>query len=368
MTSVCLSADVIGYPEGGGHVWAYLNWALSLRSCGCSIAWLETLPEHADRASAAAKIDALRMRLAPYGLADRIVLCVGRRDASSALRIDTLALDEAAQADVLVNLHYSLDERIVRLFRRTALVDIDPGLLQMWMSNDQISVAPHDLYFTIGENVARDALPWVHTPPCVALDWWPVVQAAGDAPFTTVTQWVSDEWVGDRDTGYANDKRMGFVPFMNLPAHASRPLELATTFGDDQDERNRVENAGWRIRDATEVSSTPWDYQRYVQASFGEFSCAKPSFVRMANAWISDRTICYLASGKPAVVQHTGPSAILPDAAGLIRFTTFGEAAAALELVERDYARHSRFARELAERVFDGRIVADAVLRRTLST
>ena len=91
--------------------------------------------------------------------------------------------------------------------------------------------------------------------------------------------------------------------------------------------------------------SPPWDYQRYVQASQGEFSCAKPSCVRLQNAWVSDRTLCYLASGKPAVVQHTGASRFLPDAEGLFRFRTLEEAAHALSAAQSDYERHGRLAR-----------------------
>ena len=84
------------------------------------------------------------------------------------------------------------------------------------------------------------------------------------------------------------------------------------------------------MRDAHAVACTPWDYQRYIQESRGEFSCVKPSCVRLQNAWISDRTLCYLASGKPAVVQNTGPSAFLPESEGIFRFHTMEEAVEAL--------------------------------------
>ena len=104
------------------------------------------------------------------------------------------------------------------------------------------------------------------------------------------------------------------------------------------------------------------DYRTYIQRSRAELSCAKPSCALLANAWISDRTICYLASAKPAVVEHTGPSRFLPEAKGLLRFRDIGEAAAAIEAVEADYDRHSRLARELAEEHFDG----EKVLRRVL--
>src|SRR5207247_4166830 len=124
-------------------------------------------------------------------------------------------------------------------------------------------------------------------------------------------------------------------------------LELAVNLGPDGDEcvireRDALMAHGWRLRKAHVVASTPWAYQRYIQDSRGEFSCAKPSCLNLQNAWISDRTLCYLASGKPAVVQHTGPSRFLPDADGLFRFRSIEEAAHALSAAESDYEGHCR--------------------------
>jgi hypothetical protein len=115
------------------------------------------------------------------------------------------------------------------------------------------------------------------------------------------------------------------------------------------------------------VAPTPWDYRRYIQKSRGEFSCAKPSYVRLQTAWISDRTLCYLASGKPAVTQHTGPSRFLPDSDGLFRFRDVPEAARFLETVTADYTRQSRLARALAEEYFCARKLAGRLLERALA-
>jgi hypothetical protein len=123
---------------------------------------------------------------------------------------------------------------------------------------------------------------------------------------------------------------------------------------------------GWRVRDAWTVTSTPWDYQRYVQEPLGEFSCVKPSCVLFQNAWISDRSLCYLASGKPTVMEHTGPSKFLPDDAGLLRFRTLPDAVRCLAAVGSDYDAESRFARALAEEYFDARKVAQHLLERAL--
>jgi glycosyltransferase involved in cell wall biosynthesis len=132
-------------------------------------------------------------------------------------------------------------------------------------------------------------------------------------------------------------------------------------------EHTLFEERGWRITDAYAATPTPWDYQRYVRASRGEFSCAKPSCILLQNAWVSDRTLCYLASGKPAIVQHTGPSRLLPDADGLYRFRDIREAADALDKVEANYEHACLAARQLAEEYFDAETVTRRVLELALA-
>jgi hypothetical protein len=375
--TVCLVANCIGYPEGGGHLWVYLNWALGLRSLGCRVLWMERVggPNGIRPEQAPTQVAALKNRLAAYGLAEAVALCSWSGEPLlSEVSAGCLDLDAASGADLLLNFEYTLSTSVVGRFRRSVLMDIDPGLLQTWIAQGDIHPARHDVYFTTGETVGRPetnfpdgGLPWQYTPPCVALDWWPVTRAAADAPFTTVSHWYAREWVDDGGEGYANDKRSGFVPFLDLPRLTRPPLELALCFGDgDEDEPGMLRQRGWRVRPAWEVASTPWDYQRYIRESRGEFSCAKPSTVRMQNAWVSDRTLCYLASGKPAVVQHTGPSGFLPDAAGLFRFRTPDEAALHLAAAAADYPRQCRLARALAEEHFDARRVAARVLEHAL--
>jgi hypothetical protein len=375
--TVCLVANCIGYPEGGGHLWVYLNWALGLRALGCRLVWMERVggPGGIRPAQVPGQLAALKERLERYELAETLALCSWSGEPlPPAVQAGCLDLDDAAGADLLLNFEYTLPASVVGRFRRSALVDIDPGLLQVWIAQGGIRPARHTVYFTTGETVGRlgakipdVGLPWHYVPPCVALDWWPATPAPENAPFTTVSHWYAEEWVDDGGAGYANDKRSGFLPFLDLPGRTHQPLELALCFGDgDEDERENLLRRGWGVRESGEISSTPWDYQKYIQGSRGEFSCAKPSTVRMQNAWVSDRTLCYLASGKPAVVQHTGPSRFLPDAAGLFRFHTPDEAARYLDTAAADYERQCRLARALVEEYFDARKVAARVLECAL--
>lgn len=374
--TVCLYAKTLYYPAGSGHLWVYLNWALGLRALGCQVIWLEEVYPWTPAHELQAYVAALKSHLERYGLAEWVALCSEADELLpwNALR-ECLDLEAATEADLLLNMKYGMPSEVVERFRRSALVDIDPGLLQIWMSAGTLSVARHDVYFTIGETVGKPGarfpdvgLKWHYTPPCVALDWWSPHRATENAPFTTVSHWNADEWMEDKGEVYANDKRTGFLPFLDLPQHTTQPLELAICLGDDeQDERVALKERGWRLRHSLEVSSTPSDYQHYIQTSRGEFSCVKPSCIRLQNAWISDRTICYLASGKPAVIQHTGASRFLPDAAGLFRFRNFEEAVRYLETVAADYERQSKLARQLAEEYFDAQKVVGRVLERALA-
>lgn len=374
--TVCLLANTLYYAEGGGHMWVYLNWALGLRALGCRVIWLEGVEPVTPAHEVPVRVAALKSRLKRYGLAESVALCSWTDEPlRPGVAEGCLDLEAAAEADLLLNLAYGVPPELMGRFRRSAYVDIDPGLLQTWVSKGLMNIPRHDVYFTIGETVGRPGgkipdvgLRWQHTLPCVALDWWTTRRAVEDAPFTTVTHWHMDEWEEDAGEFYSNDKRTGFLPFLDLPRYTAWPLELALLLGDyDQGERMMLQERGWRVRDSQAVASTPWDYQRYIQDSRGEFSCVKPSCVRLQNAWISDRTVCYLASGKPAVVEHTGPSRFLPDSAGLFRFRDMEEAARCLEMVAADYERQSSLARALAEEYFDARKVVGSVLERALA-
>ena len=378
--TVCLAPTrTLTYPDGagGGHFWAYANWALAFEAVGCRVIWLECIAPEEAADVLDANVRRLKRRLAAIGTTADIALTTptGTRLPGPSAG-PCLDLAAATEADILINFLYGMSPGIVSRFRRSALVDIDPGLLQAWMATGKLHVAPHDVYFTIGERVGAPAgnspyspLPWQHTPPPVALEAWPVRSADAAAAYTTVSHWwEGSSWVTWGGTVYPNDKRTAFMEYVELPRRTSVPLELALFLTPAEDEERRsLERHGWRVRRAHDVSATPEQYRDYIGSSRGEFSCAKPGYVRFENAWISDRTLCYLASGKPAVVQHTGPSTFLPDAEGLCRFRSIEHAARCLELIETDYEHQCRAARALAEQWFDGRKVVRSVLAHALA-
>ena len=197
-----------------------------------------------------ANVATLKRRLERYGLAERLALhsCSGEALPGEVTK-GCLDLEAATEADLLLNLRYSLPGEVVGRFQRSALLDIDPGLLQLWMSQRLVSVPQHDLYFTIGETVGQQGtlfpdvgLKWHYTPPPVYLPEWPPVQADSMAPYTTVSHWWdgtggSVEFQGELRH---NEKRAAFLDYADLPLRTSSPLELALCLAPGDEEEARL--------------------------------------------------------------------------------------------------------------------------------
>jgi hypothetical protein len=211
---------------------------------------------------------------------------------------------------------------------------------------------------------------------------------------TTVSGWWGDEWITDgRELLYENNKRVSFLEFVELPRRTDQVFELAlclgtgrteegglprlqrgpgpaaaraAAYGGDSEDHALLVSHGWRVRRAHEVAGSPEAYLAYIQESRGEFSAAKPSCMKLRNAWVSDRSLCYLASGKPVVVQDTGASAFLPSGLGMFRFSTLDEIVDAVAAINADYEKHCRAARDLAEAHFEAKAILEGVLHRAL--
>src|SRR5216117_1672947 len=390
MSTVVMSVyKVASFPDGGGHFWVYLQYALGLRRLGCDVYWLEQIRPARDPERGAAMLSTFMERMKRFGFEGRTLLYRAGPDFIGCSRAE--AEDVLRRADLVLNFHYAMDPGLLACARRTALVDIDPGLLQFWISTGQLAVPPHDCYLTTGDTVGMPqarfpdcGLPWIHIRPPVCLDLWPFTYDAASEVFTTVSSWSSASWLkmdqGGKSVLVDNTKRVAFLDFLDLPRHTSQPLELALYLTDrdpdgqarrkqadaDAADRARLERHGWCVRDSRDVAGSPESYRGYIQRSRGEFSAAKPSCMAFQNAWVSDRTVCYLASGKPAVVQDTGARSYLPDGEGLLRFTSLEEAVDALAQINGAYLRHCRTAREIAETHFDAPRVLENALNAAL--
>lgn len=362
---IALACSALGYEQGAGHLWAFLNWALGLRAMGCEVTWLEEDPGVAEP-DLERMVTALQAQLRPYGLED----CIALRGPETVRRVGARrGGDRAVGGDLLLNMSYDVPGWLLERFARSALLDIDPGATQLWMATGALEIAAHDAYLTVGEGVAAgtarvpDAgVRWHHMPPCVSLEHWPPERVRGEA-YTTITHWWGDEdWIELDGAWVENSKRSAYAKLDGLPRVCGVPLELALGGLDDEPEVARLRALGWRVADAWEVAATPQAYRAYVAGSRGELGAAKPAYTRLQTGWFSDRTACYLASGRPAIVQWTGPSEFLPSDEGVLRFRTPDEAAAAIASVEEDYERHAGAARAVAETHLDARKVTERLL------
>jgi hypothetical protein len=280
-------------------------------------------------------------------------------------------------ADLLVNVSgfTVLGEALMSIPVRFYL-ESDPVLPQIQIAKgEQFTIdllSAHTHHFTYGENfggpdctVPIERFTYFPTRQPAVLDWWePLSTDAGpEVPFTTIASWkqtVKDvEWEG-RILTWSKDVQ--FAPYMDLPGRIRRPLEMSLAISDDATVE-RLRAAGWRIKAAAPLSRDIDLYRDYIRSSAGEFSVAKEQYALTRSGWFSDRTVTYLASGRPAVVQDTGFGCALPTGEGLFAFSTPDEAVAGIEAIEADYGRHARAARQIAEEYLS----TDRVLSRMLS-
>ena len=104
------------------------------------------------------------------------------------------------------------------------------------------------------------------------------------------------------------------------------------------------------------------NYRDYIRTSKAEWSVAKNGYVVGRSGWFSCRSACYLAAGRPVVVQDTGFSSVLPTGDGILSFSTLDEAVAGIREVKARYRRHSQAAQEIAAEYFDSGKVLNRLL------
>jgi hypothetical protein len=176
--------------------------------------------------------------------------------------------------------------------------------------------------------------------------------------FTSVMSWTIESFA---DVG--GNKDIEFLRFIDLPARTGPRFELAVN-GPQQ----LLEAHGWSTLPAMRVSRTPEEYRDFIQSSHGEFGVAKHTYVTTRCGWFSDRTECYLAAGRPAIVQDTAWTRHLPAGEGLLAFSTPDEAVDAVARVDADYAHHAARARDIAQEHFEATRVLSSLIDSTFST
>jgi hypothetical protein len=364
---VAVCGGLAGRPGRGGHAWVFLHWLLGLRRLGHDVLFIDSSRDGA--------VHDLHSVMAAFDLAhDYAVL---GRDGASVSGLDRRTLLRRMGDDaLLVNvMGFLRDPEILAAAARRAFLDIDPGQGQIWRDLGLADVlAGHDAFWTVGANIGSPdcAIPtcgivWRAIPPPIVLDEWPV--APPGRAFTSVATWRGPYGTVCFDGRTYGSRVHEFRRFAELPRLVDADFELALDIHPHETADLRLlRDSGWRLVNPLRCAGDPQSYRCYVQASRAEICIAQNLYVDTRSGWLSDRSVCYLASGKPVLAQDTGFTRHYPTGEGLLSFTTLEEAAAGVEEIERDYERHSAAARALAEEHFDsdrvlGRISAPVSVR-----
>ena len=380
MTTIVVSGAVANKYRNGGAVWTRLSWILGFRQLGFPVVFLEQLdqagcvdasgaPAHFEQSASLAYF---RQIVEHFDLAGSAALIYDGGAEVWGMPYAEL-LDLAESADLLVNITGHLTHApLLRRLRRKAYVDLDPGYTQFWHAagNPGPHLAGHDVYITVGENIGlptcsipTDDIPWRPIRQPVVLEHWPVSTEGNPGRFTTVASWRGPYGRVEHEGRTFGLKAHEVRKFVEIPGHAAQTFEIALDIHPaDAKDLDLLHRHGWQVVDPRVVAPDPMAFRRYVQTSGAEFSVAQGIYVETGSGWFSDRTVRYLASGKPALVQDTGFSRNYPVGEGLLAFRTLAEAVTGAERIAQDYERHCRAARSLAETYFDSAIVLGRLL------
>jgi hypothetical protein len=365
---IAIAGAIAQKPGSAGHAWQYLQYLLGFRRLGYEVLFLDRLD--GDATGQAAGVAWLADVMAGAGLVHDWSLDLGGGRHAGVDR--RRALEFVAGADVLINvMGFCTDEDVRCCARRTVFLDTDPGFGQMWRALGLADVFDgHDVHVTIGERIGEpdctvpdNGLHWVTTAQPVVLDRWPALPPGDGTRFTSVASWRGAYGPVDYEGQTYGLRVHQFRRFAELPRLASGTFELALAIHqDDAADSDLLRAGGWDLVDPSVVAATPDGYRRYLQASHAEIMVAKGIYVDSRCGWLSERSLCYLASGRPVLAQDTGFTALYPVGEGLLSFSTMDEALAGIEAIRAHPGRHSAAARALAEEHFD----SDRILGRLL--
>ena len=376
--TIVVAGSLAQRPHHGGHTWVFLQWLLGFRRLGWEVHFVDRLdagmcvdaagdpaPFRDSSTSPTSSESWRRSGSRPTGR------CCSTPARDVAGRPHEEAVELARRSALLLNVMGFLDdETILGAAPLRVFLDIDPGFGHMWQELGLAApFAGHDRYVTVGGNVGRSGcaipdcgLDWVTTLPPVQLSEWPPATTDGMS-FTSVASWrgpFGPIEYGGRTYGLRVHE---FRRFLELPERAGVDFELALDIDEaDEADLRKLREHGWQLADPLDAAGDPWRYREYVQRSAAELMIAKNLYVDTRSGWFSDRSACYLASGRPVLAQDTGLEGLVPTGDGVLTFRTPEEAAAGARAIVGDYRRHSRAARELAAEHFAAERVLPALL------
>ena len=369
-----------------GVIWQHIHYIVGLQRLGHAVYYIEDsarLPYNPETFEVNNEFDyAARLlnRLSrEFGFKNRWAFCArylpGNPTAGLPLkRIRQLYRDADAILNICGAQEFN-DDLLVS--DRILYIESDPGVEQIKIDKGAKATTNylqrHRALFTFGENVGTKSFPvpthgfkWLPTRQPVVTDLWKTQRAPPRAAvFTSVANWSTSglkdiTWRGDK---YLWSKSREFLRFISAPKKSGETFELATNI-EDANTRAKFLRNGWRLHSPLQLSVDYWLYRDYIRRSKGEFTVAKDQYIRLNTGWFSDRSACYLAAGRPVIIQETGFTKIYGGKAGLLSFRSLSEIVDAVKVINADYAKHSRAARALAREFFEAENVLKSILDR----
>ena len=380
--TILLSGMIAAVPDQGGATWAVLQYLLGFRRLGYRVVFVESIPETSmsprgvplDRTRNA---EYFRRVMRDFGFdSDSTLLVAGKRQ-TVGLSYEQLRR-VARSADLLINISGMLtDEELTGEIPCRVYLDLDPAFTQLWhaLHGCAMRFSGHTHFATIGLAIGRSdchvptcGLPWITTLQPVVLSSWPVAKQVTHDALTTVGHWRSYGSI-EHDGMLYGQKAHSLRRFITLPTLTRESFILALAIHPEEHEDLAALAAnGWQLLDPARVARTPADYRRFIRGSRAEFGIAKSGYVASRCGWFSDRSLCYLASGRPVLAQETGFSEFVPTGEGLFAFESTEDILAAIDELRANYTRHARAARALAEQIFNSDKVLSRFLDRLFST
>jgi hypothetical protein len=366
--TIVIAGSLAQRPFIGGHTWVFLQYLLGFRRLGWEVLFVDRLEPGmcvGERGEPSSFEDSANLRyladvMERFDLGESwSVLYDGGREVAGVDRDDVI--ERTARSALLINVMGFLeDEEILGAAPVRAFLDIDPGFGQIWKALELHDLfRGHDRFLTVGGRIGSAdcevptvGLDWIPVKPPVELAEWPAQPDRGSR-FTTVASWRGAFGPLEYEGRTLGLRVHEFRRFLELPELASADFELALDIHEaETDDLSALRGHGWELADPRQAAGDPWRYRQYIQGSEAELMIAKNLYVETHSGWFSDRSACYLASGRPVLAQDTGLNGLLPTGEGLVTFSTLEEAVAGVAEVEGDYERHSRAAREIAEEHF----------------
>ena len=308
-----------------GVIWQHIHYIVGLQRLGHDVFYIEDsarLPYNPETFEVNNEFDypaRLLNRLSgEFGFKNRWAFCARylRDQPAAGLSLQKIR-GLYRDADAVLNIcgTQELNDDLL-LSDRILYIESDPGVEQIKIDKGVKSTIEylrrHHALFTFGENVGTKSFPvptdrfkWLPTRQPVVTDLWKTNRSPSRAAvFTSVANWSTSglkdiTWRGEK---YLWSKSREFLRFISAPKESGETFELATNINDAKTRAN-FERRGWRLSSPLQMSVDYWLYRDYIQRSKGEFTVAKDQYVRLNTGWFSDRSVCYLAAGRPVIIQ-----------------------------------------------------------------